>query len=193
MLQANCTEPDAATALRLSEADAAGLLPLKPFQCLLLVGHTWLMVNSGTMWLDNLYLRLSRTAVQPRFAFVQAGLPAPRQARELFRDVSIFATNVTFQSERLAGRPARSAFAVATYVRHTAVAIDGVRRFAAACWGECMVCMHAVPCWVPQLLQHSWLVERRAHGTARLDLRFQACLGGHPPACLVLFPPLRSA
>eukprot|EP00892_Ulva_mutabilis_P004163 jgi/Ulvmu1/2118/UM127_0003.1 len=59
-IRGNCSDPDPAAALALdaSSNQGAPLLPLKPFQCLLLVPDTFLSIERARFWLDNLYLRL---------------------------------------------------------------------------------------------------------------------------------------
>lgn len=125
-VQGNCSDPDPATALGLRGAATASLLPVQSYQCLILISHTWLVVNSGTLWLDNLYLKLLRTTAQPRFAFVHVGAPDPKPARAVPHPARVFATNVTFQADsRAGGRAVRSAAAVATNIAHSAVMLDG--------------------------------------------------------------------
>ena len=59
-VQGNCSDPDAAAALELPRPGPrdAPLLPLKPFQCMLLLPDTFLAVEKGRVWVDNLYLKL---------------------------------------------------------------------------------------------------------------------------------------
>ena len=58
-VQGNCSNPDAASALDLLKPGPrdAPLLPLKPFQCMLLLPDTFLAVEKGRVWVDNLYLK----------------------------------------------------------------------------------------------------------------------------------------
>lgn len=74
-LQGNCSDPDAAGALGLPADLAEELLPLKPFQCLLVVGEPWLMVNKGSVWVSNVYLKSWRHTVRPHFAFISVSVP----------------------------------------------------------------------------------------------------------------------
>ena len=101
-LQGNCSDSDPVAALGLSVEVYSNLLPLKPRQCLLVVSKTWLMVNSGQIWIDNLYLKLSRRQVEPSFAFVTIGSPSR------FTDVTFnstvgqsdtYLTGITFHGE----------------------------------------------------------------------------------------------
>lgn len=61
-MQGNCSDPHATRALQLlpPEPAHAPFLPLRPFQCLLLVPHvdTVLLQTRDSLWSDNLYLRL---------------------------------------------------------------------------------------------------------------------------------------
>lgn len=65
-VQGNCSNPHAAQALGLHaqrplpQAGAEQLLPLKPFQCLLLVPHTAFAAEQGRVWVDNIYFKLHR-------------------------------------------------------------------------------------------------------------------------------------
>lgn len=90
------------------------------------MSHSLLVVNSGSLWLDNVYLRLHRTTAQPRLAFVNVGSPGQEPALAVLRPARVFATNVTFQAEgRARGRVVRSAAAVATHSARSAVLLDG--------------------------------------------------------------------
>eukprot|EP00892_Ulva_mutabilis_P011364 jgi/Ulvmu1/85/UM001_0088.1 len=62
-IRGNCRDPSALAALGKESVvqGTAPVLPLKPFQCLLLIPDTFLSIERGRFWLDNLYLRL-----QPR-------------------------------------------------------------------------------------------------------------------------------
>ena len=99
-MQGNCSEPDAARALQLADNDAAGLLPLKPFQCLLRTHEPLLTVNNGKVWLDNVYLLLRRSVVRPRMAFISAGTARQDEVDPPgIRSSDVYATNVTFHGE----------------------------------------------------------------------------------------------
>ena len=75
------------------------MLPLKPRQCLLVFDDTFLMINSGTLWLHNLYLKLSASTRRPFTAFVLGGIDR-KTWRALARSETYF-TNVTFNSHPL--------------------------------------------------------------------------------------------
>lgn len=112
-LQGNCSAGDPAAALGLSAADTADLLPLKPFQCMLIMHHSWLVVRNASVWVDNLYLRRIRkprgTSPLSDFSFLSVGAdivvwstaavgePAPD-----FRAASVYVTNTTFQANYVA-------------------------------------------------------------------------------------------
>lgn len=97
--QGNCDVPDGAAALNLPADVAADMLPLKPRQCLLVVSETWLMVNGGHLWVDNLYLKLSRQLARPNFVFITAGALDGQQSWPSIRRSDMFITGVTFQGE----------------------------------------------------------------------------------------------
>lgn len=98
-LQGNCTEPDPVKALNLTEGDAADVIPLRPFQCMLVVNETWLMVNNGRMLIDNVYLKLARRIARPAFTFITAGaLNGELQWPGVVRS-TVYITGSTFQAE----------------------------------------------------------------------------------------------
>lgn len=70
VVQGNCSNPDAATALGLTVEEQASLLPLKPRQCVVIVPGTLLTIEGGTVWLDNLYLMLQHTEPKTVSRFV---------------------------------------------------------------------------------------------------------------------------
>ena len=98
-VQGNCTTPDGAAALSLTDEDAEGLLPLKPWQCLLVVDDSWLMINSGTLWLHNLYLKLVAGRHRGMSAFIRAGLN--NAAWRAVNGSDTYVTSVTFHSHPL--------------------------------------------------------------------------------------------
>ena len=98
-VQGNCSVPNAVAALDLPPDAFPDLLPLKPRQCLLVVSETWLMVNSGSVWVDNVYLKLSRRLVRPFFSFITAGaLNGEFQWPRINRS-DIYVTATTFHGE----------------------------------------------------------------------------------------------
>ena len=137
-MQGNCSDPDIFTDFNLEPEESNGLLPLKPFQCMLIIDETWLFVNGGAIWVDNLYLRVIRRHKRlPSVAFITAGKSMDVHVTMLGRRPShvtntvstrgisrsdIFATNITFQ-----GDPhGTSATAVTTSIKQVSIYIDGV-------------------------------------------------------------------
>ena len=59
-----------ATPLGLTVEEQATLLPLKPRQCVVIVPGTFLTVQGGQVWLDNLYLMLHHTVPKALSALV---------------------------------------------------------------------------------------------------------------------------
>lgn len=92
-----CKDPDAVAALGLSPEDAAGLLPLKPFQCVVVIDEPFLMAYGGRLLLDNLYLLLRNRSALRHVPFVST-LPE-YVTQDSARAVStLFLTNITFHA-----------------------------------------------------------------------------------------------
>jgi len=137
-VQGNCSQADPVSALDLGNTDSAGLglLPLKPYQCLVIVSKPWLEVTrawqsevadtQGSVWVDNLYLRLSRKQMYPKFAFITVGRDYGGSSME--SPASAFVTNVTFHAEQAHSGTMRSAMAVFTGEWHSQVYLDGTPR-----------------------------------------------------------------
>lgn len=136
-VQGNCSNPDPASVLGLSVEDAAGLLPLKPFQCLLITHESVLSVNAGNVWVDNLYLRAARGPLVDSdvlaFLFTPNGLifnTRPAWDGPQDGDVRLYVTDTVFQAARrsaagvLAGSD--SGYRQGLGVFSTSVLIDGV-------------------------------------------------------------------
>lgn len=121
-VQGNCDDHAPASSLNLTAADASRLLPLKPRQCVLVVDDTWLMVNGGTVWLDNLYLMHARYGG----AFLVSDLPLHGREFNLplapGADVSVaaYVTGVTFHAS-----PRSRMSAVVMRRGYTAVLLNG--------------------------------------------------------------------
>lgn len=101
MLQGNCSASDPAAALSFSAAEAADLLPLKPFQCMLNMHHSWLVVRNASVWVDNLYLRRQPrgASMLPAFAFLSTAPYDMIAFSEVdLEAVSLYVTNTTFQA-----------------------------------------------------------------------------------------------
>lgn len=75
------------------------MLPLKPRQCVVLVPDSFLVINGGSFWVNNLYLKLQRTAVSRRFAFLSAGIANGASDLPELTPVDLFVTDTTFQGE----------------------------------------------------------------------------------------------
>ena len=119
------------------------MIALKPAQCIVLIDETWMMVNNGTLWLDNLYVKVSRQKVVPGLAFITAGLKyepgvvgtlqtaagtaagsvdAPID-HEFVQGSQIYITDLTFHSER-----ERNGVAVTLETQSASVSISGAFR-----------------------------------------------------------------
>eukprot|EP00892_Ulva_mutabilis_P004147 jgi/Ulvmu1/2103/UM125_0007.1 len=105
-IRGNCSDPDAAKALGLSPAEAAGLLPLKPRQCLLIISDPFLTANGpgddAPLWVDRLYLKTMRPTTPPNFAqefsFISAGFDTSNPTPGIYR-AALYLSNMTLQSE----------------------------------------------------------------------------------------------
>eukprot|EP00892_Ulva_mutabilis_P004444 jgi/Ulvmu1/2371/UM130_0002.1 len=98
-MRGNCSDPDAATALGLSQQEAAAMLPLKPRQCVIIVPDTFLVSSGGSHWVDNLFLKLDRQRPSTRFAFMLGGIVQGLEDYPQVTETDFYATNVTFQGE----------------------------------------------------------------------------------------------
>ena len=116
-VQGNCSSPDPAAALGVAAADpdTTSLLPLKPYQCLVLVDDSWLRIYSGRAWLDNIYLKLSRHGGPSSLSLIWLSNLDSRSGGPY-----LYATNMTFHSERH-----RNAAAVWNMLQTAAVYFDG--------------------------------------------------------------------
>ena len=76
------------------------MLPLKPRQCVVLVPDTFLVAGGGDFWLDNVYLKMTRTVVMPTFAFLTfKPLPTGGRATDAVTDANLYVTNATLHGE----------------------------------------------------------------------------------------------
>ena len=101
-VQGNCSVANVASSLSLSAEQASTLgqlLPLKPRQCVVVLQDTFLMVNSGSFWLDNVYLIVLRTRLQPSLVFIRTGTRISQggTSSERMSHVRVFVSNVTMQ------------------------------------------------------------------------------------------------
>jgi hypothetical protein len=92
--------------------------PLKPFQCVLVIDKPFLWRNNATVWLDNLYIAVSRTKVMSDFSILQYG---SSQSAEGIPGRSMYITSSTFVGE---GRG--SAWVIASYEGSASYFIEGV-------------------------------------------------------------------
>lgn len=81
---------------------------------MIVVDESWLQVSEGRVLIENLYLKLSRTAVRPDFTFITAGSPiAHASAVHNWQPIrtTVYVTGTTFQAEhRGNARGVRTAF-----------------------------------------------------------------------------------
>lgn len=148
LLQGNCSDPDAAAALGLSPTEAAALLPLKPFQCLVIVDQPFLKHIGGDVLVDNLYLQLRRDSVWPGPAFIST-LPSSNSL-DIGRG-GLYVTDVTFHAATRG-----STRGISLFLRNAAALVSGAPPpVPAACGrdssrhGVCcchLECAPAVPC-----------------------------------------------
>jgi hypothetical protein len=127
MLQGNCGARSNITLLKDLEQSTAGRVeypPLKPFQCVLVIDKPFLWNNNATLWLDNLFVAISRTRVLSDFSILQHGT---YQSPEGVPGRSMYITSSTFVGE---GRG--SASALSTFVSSASFYIEGACCFA---WG----------------------------------------------------------
>ena len=95
--QGNCEDVDAVAALGLEPDVAANLLPLKPHQCLLIIHESLLMVSDGNIWLDNLYVKLTRQVPATTLSIITS-VGHSVYGTTVYTPVRFYATNITFHS-----------------------------------------------------------------------------------------------
>jgi hypothetical protein len=66
--------------------------PLKPFQCALVIDKPFLLIVNGTLWLDSLYVAVSRTSMQSTFFILEEG----KLILDSIVERSLFITSSTF-------------------------------------------------------------------------------------------------
>jgi hypothetical protein len=94
-VQGNCGLNSNVSVLKDLEKSTDGRVeypPLKPFQCTLLIDKPFLLIMNGTLWLDSLYVAVSRTTMQSNFIIVEEG----EQVLFNVDERSLFITNSTF-------------------------------------------------------------------------------------------------
>ena len=120
-MQGNCGDPFPVAALGLSAEEAGDLLPLKPRQCLVVVDDTMLMVNSGTLWLHNLYLKVVQNHDRVETLLIAAGSnTSDEQESPHIKRSDIYVTSVTFDAQ-----PYHKATAISTGRRFSSVYVGG--------------------------------------------------------------------
>lgn len=131
-VQGNC--PNTSAAADLVATDLLTLpppLPFKPLQCLIVAGDSVLQFLSGQQWLDNLYLRVQRTRVNPDFTLFELGWQAPRSESDRDDEVpaaQVYMTNVTVQGERRGQSQVLESRRGSQVLAEGAVCAVGVRR-----------------------------------------------------------------
>jgi hypothetical protein len=100
-VQGNCANVDAnSTAfveqLPVLTAGRVEYPPLKPYQCVLLVNKSFLLVNNGSTWFDNLFLAVARNKAVPNMRLLEYG---SYLGEFTGRKQQTFLTNVTFAGE----------------------------------------------------------------------------------------------
>lgn len=100
--------------------------PLKPFQCVLVIDKPFLWHNNGSLWIDNIYLAVSRKNVMPEFSMVQYG--SLKHHLDGVGGNSIYITNTTFVGE---GRG--DARAIHSGEKKASILVEGVLSTVACC------------------------------------------------------------
>jgi hypothetical protein len=75
-MQGNCGASSNVSLLQDLEKSTSGRVeypPLKPFQCVLVIDKPFLLNYNATLWLDSLYVAMSRTRAMSEFAVLQHG------------------------------------------------------------------------------------------------------------------------
>jgi hypothetical protein len=120
IVQGNCGASSNMSVLKDLEQSTAGRVeypPLKPFQCVLVIDKPFLWRNNATMWLDSLYIAVSRNKVMSDFSILQYG---SFQHSEGIPGRSMYITSSTFVGE---GRG--NAWLIANYEGSSSYFIEG--------------------------------------------------------------------
>jgi hypothetical protein len=99
-VQGNCGLNSNVSVLKDLEKSTAGRVeypPLKPFQCALVIDKPFLLIMNGTLWLDSLYVAVSRTSMQSNFFIIEEG----ERVLSDFDERSLFITSSTFVGDGL--------------------------------------------------------------------------------------------
>ena len=158
LLQGRCGSSDPAVDLELAQAEADELIPFNPDQCLILVDTSWLMLNNGSLWLDNVYVKVDRRRALPGFAFITAGINTEdtlvwghTAQPGLLQPADVYITSVTFHSEWQ-----RNAIAITTEIPSSSVLISGAPR----CSKQAATTLNATQ-------QHATMSAFSSHSTLR--------------------------
>jgi hypothetical protein len=100
-LQGNCGASSNVTLVKELVRSTSGRVeypPLRPFQCVLVVDKPFLHnTNAAQLWLDNLYVAVTRTRVQPELSIIRHGGFSIEQNQ--VGGKSLFITSSTFVGE----------------------------------------------------------------------------------------------
>lgn len=157
-VQGNCADAPPAEEVMDGEDGSVELLPLlpvKPLQCLVLVGDSALQFLSGTKWLDNLYFRLQKTRADPGFVLLQLGWHAPRDPDQVLSkepEATLYMTNVTVQGQ------VRGVSDVLASQRASNTLAEG-----AVCWA-CCLWPHPGDAWTDECLGGCAVVHHHCNG-----------------------------
>jgi hypothetical protein len=125
VVQGNCGSNSNTSVLKDLEESTAGRVeypPLKPFQCALVIDKPLLLNMNATLWLDSLYVAITRTRMHTDFSILEDGGHAWSYDERYF-----FITSSTFVGE---GRG--SARALSSNDPYTMVWIEGATEFCLA-------------------------------------------------------------
>lgn len=122
-MQGNCggrSDSEAVALIRSLPELTAGRVeypPVKPFQCVLVIDKPFLWHNDGYLWIDNIYVALTRDTVFQDFSMLQHGNSEKNIG---IPGNSVYVTNVTFVGE---GRG--DARAIHTGAQKASVLVEG--------------------------------------------------------------------
>ena len=127
-LQGNCSEERAGDAgLQQLQVDLVGeLLPLKPFQCLLMTdASTFYVKNVNGLWFDNIYVGFTKPRRRLAFgAFLSAGDRALLNTNSYKKPIKIFMTNMTVQGHGIVNQDSQ-VMSMTPNEQHVSLLIQG--------------------------------------------------------------------
>lgn len=104
-MQGNCVNANEAAGLILTDLlTLPPPLSIKHLQCVVVVADSMMQFLSGQQWLDNIYFRVQRHAVDPEFHLFELGWASPRNITDRIEEVpsaQVYMTNVTVQGQRI--------------------------------------------------------------------------------------------